>query len=149
VLVPESGDSIQAMKAGLMEIADFFVLNKSDRAGADQAVLAIQMILHFREPGAWTASVVKATASMGEGIEQIASQIAAHRAHLEKTGELLRRRRGRLAGRIGELVSETLRVDFWSAERKAMLEMSMEAVIQMASTPYDVAEKLIEHFRSR
>ncbi len=49
VLVPESGDSIQAMKAGLMEIADFFVLNKADRAGADQAVMAIQMILHFRK----------------------------------------------------------------------------------------------------
>jgi len=149
VLVPESGDSIQAMKAGLMEIADFFVLNKADRAGADQAVLAIQMILHFREPAPWTPSVVKTTASTGEGIEQVAALIGAHRAHLEKSGELNRKRRARLAGRVGELVSETLRVDFWSPERKAMLERSMESVMKMALSPYDVAEKLIEHFNSR
>jgi len=149
VLVPESGDSIQAMKAGLMEIADFFVLNKADRAGADQAVMAIQMILHFREPAAWTPSVVKSTASTGEGIEEIAATIDAHRAHMEERGGLLLKRRKRIARRIEEIVSETLNVDFWSRERRALLEGRMDAVMAMASSPYDVADELIDHFKSR
>ena len=149
VLVPESGDSIQAMKAGLMEIVDFFVLNKADRAGADQAVMAVQMILHFREHTLWTPSVVKATASTGAGIPGIASLIGEHRAHLEKTGLLSRKRRERIARRIGDLVSETLRVDFWSPERRAMLEGRMDSVMTMASSPYDVADELIDNFKSR
>ena len=149
VLVPESGDSIQAMKAGLMEIADVFVLNKSDRAGAEQAVLAIQMILHFRAPAPWTPSVVKATASTGGGITEIASLIEGHRAHLETSGALALKRRNRIAQRIEDLVSETLSVDFWTPERKAMLAGRMEAVMQMASSPYDIADELIDHFKSR
>jgi len=149
VLVPESGDSIQAMKAGLMEIADFFVLNKADRAGAEQAVLSIRMILHFREPAPWSPAVLTATANTGEGIDTIASCIGDHRAHLENTGELTRRRRARIARRIGELVSETLRVDFWSPEREGMLEDRMDAVMTMASSPYDVADELIDNFKSR
>ncbi|HMK38600.1 MAG TPA: methylmalonyl Co-A mutase-associated GTPase MeaB [Bacteroidota bacterium] len=149
VLVPESGDSIQAMKAGLMEIADCFVMNKSDRAGADQAVLAIQMILHFREPSAWIPPVVKATASTGAGIPEIAALIERHREHLAGSGALARKRRRRMAERVEEIVSETLRVDFWSPERRALLEGRMDAVMQMASSPYDVAEELVGHFKSR
>ena len=149
VLVPESGDSIQAMKAGLMEIADFFVLNKADRAGADQAVMAIQMILHFREHAEWTPAVLKATASTGAGIPEIASSIGEHRAHLQNAGLLTQKRRERLARRIGDLVSETLRVDFWSPERRAMLQARMDAVMAMASSPYDVADELIDNFKSR
>jgi len=149
VLVPESGDSIQAMKAGLMEIADFFVLNKSDRAGADSAVMSIQMILHFRERADWTPGVLKATASSGAGIPEIAECIDAHRAHLENSGGLARKRRARIAARIGELVSESLRVEFWTPERKAMLEQRMESVMRSDATPYDVADELIDHFKSR
>jgi LAO/AO transport system kinase len=71
VLVPESGDSIQAMKAGLMEIADFFVMNKADRAGADQAVMSINMILAMRRSSEWTPGVVKTVASEGKGTDYI------------------------------------------------------------------------------
>lgn len=149
VLVPESGDSIQAMKAGLMEIADFFVLNKADRAGSEQAVMSIRMILHFREAADWNPSVLKATASTGAGIEEIAALIEGHRAHLEKSGALALKRRKRIEQRITDLVSETLRVDFWSPERKSMLAGRMDAVMQMASSPYDVADELIDHFKSR
>jgi LAO/AO transport system kinase len=149
VLVPESGDSIQAMKAGLMEIADFFVLNKADRAGADSAVMSIQMILHFRERADWTPAVLKASASSGAGIPEIAECIGEHRVYLEKSGGLARKRRARISSRIGELVSESLRVDFWTPERKAMLERRMESVMQSAASPYDVADELIDHFKSR
>jgi len=149
VLVPESGDSIQAMKAGLMEIADFFVLNKSDRAGADQAALSIQMILHFRESAAWLPSVLKTVASEGTGIDDVVAEIAKHRAHLEHSGALLRKRRARLEQRVGELVSDRLRVDFWTPDRRALLTQRMDAVMRLQTSPYDLADELIDHFHSR
>lgn len=149
VLVPESGDSIQAMKAGLMEIADFFVLNKSDRAGADQAVMAIQMILHFREAAPWAPAVLKTVASEGTGIDDVVAEIARHRTHLERSGELQARRRKRLEQRIGELVSDRLRIDFWTAERRATLASRLESVLRLDMSPYDLAEELIEDFHSR
>ena len=149
VLVPESGDSIQAMKAGLMEIADFFVMNKADRAGAEQAVTAIQMILHFRAGAEWNPGVVSSVASTGEGIAGIAALIDAHRAHLETSGGLARKRRENLERRVGELVDESLRVGFWSPERRALLAERMDAVMEHRASPYDVAEDLVVHFQSR
>jgi LAO/AO transport system kinase len=146
VLVPESGDSIQAMKAGLMEIADFFVLNKADRAGADQAVLSIQMILNFRSAGPWMPEVLKAVANESAGIPEIASTIQRHREFLENSGELASRRRGRLEKRIRDLIEDRLRVDFWTPDREALLTERVIAALQLRSTPYDVARELIDDF---
>lgn len=149
VLVPESGDSIQAMKAGLMEIADFFVLNKADRAGAEQAVMSIKMILHFKPAAAWNPDVLTAVANEGKGIEEIAAKISAHRA-LQETGDGLRIKRcRRMEKRIQELVGDKLRTDFWSDERKAMLSSRMETVMEQQITPYDLAYELINNFRKQ
>ncbi len=75
-LVPESGDSIQAMKAGLMEIADFFVLNKSDRPGADSAQMSLETILMLRkhDKTSWMPRILKAVAYENKGIEEIAEE---------------------------------------------------------------------------
>jgi LAO/AO transport system kinase len=148
VLVPESGDSIQAMKAGLMEIADFFVMNKSDRAGADQAVMSIKMILAFKKDSEWTPDVLKSTASEGTGIPEIAAKIAEHRSYLEAGGRLKHKRRARLEERIREIVVERLRVDFWTQQRKDILSTKMDAVMRQDSNPYDLAEELIRDFRT-
>ncbi|MBI4534927.1 MAG: methylmalonyl Co-A mutase-associated GTPase MeaB [Ignavibacteriae bacterium] len=149
VLVPESGDSIQAMKAGLMEIADFFVLNKADRAGAEQAVMSIKMILNFKKSDGWVPDVLKAIANEGIGTPEIAKKIAEHRAYLEQQGELARKRKARLEERIRELVADTLRIDFWTGERKAMLSSRIESLMQNRSTPYDLAQELIDDFRKQ
>jgi LAO/AO transport system kinase len=146
VLVPESGDSIQAMKAGLMEIADFFVLNKSDRAGADQAVMSIQMILNFRKTGGWKTEVLKAVASEGSGIDAIARTIAEHRAYLEHSGALADRRRTRIEKRVRELITDRLRVDFWTAARERLLKEKVDDALRLRSTPYDAVRDLIEDF---
>ena len=84
VLVPESGDSVQAMKAGLMEIADLFVLNKCDRPGSEGAYAAIQSVLHLqrRKDGEWLPGIVKAVATEGRGVDGIAEQILQHRNHV-------------------------------------------------------------------
>jgi len=148
VLVPESGDSIQAMKAGLMEIADFFVMNKADRAGADQAIMSIRMILAFRQDVAWKPDIVKSVANEGIGIEDIAAAIESHRRSLEGSGGLVRRRRARLEDRIRGIIADRLHVDFWTPERKGILSQRLGSVLTQASNPYELAEQLIEHFRT-
>ena len=148
VLVPESGDSIQAMKAGLMEIADSFVLNKADRPGADQAVRSIHMILHIRGESTWAPSVVKTVAIQGEGIEDVAQEIAKHRLYLERSGEFDARRERRLRERIESLVRDRLHVDFWDAARRSLLKDRMPAVKRKELSPYDMAEQLVAHFHA-
>lgn len=145
-LVPESGDSIQAMKAGLMEIADVFVLNKADRAGADQAVMAIQMILNFRKHDGWTPDVLKTVASEGTGIDLLAGKIEAHRAYLESSGGLKSKRRIRVERRVRDLIAARLRVDFWTPDRQALLERRLEKLMDLTVSPAEVADELVAHF---
>ncbi|MCL4550245.1 MAG: methylmalonyl Co-A mutase-associated GTPase MeaB, partial [Bacteroidetes bacterium] len=106
VLVPESGDSIQAMKAGLMEIADFFVLNKSDRPGSDSALSALKTILMFREhtEKSWLPNILKAVASENTGTREIAEEIAKHKNYLEANGFLKTKREEHYKVRIKEIV---------------------------------------------
>lgn len=148
VLVPESGDSIQAMKAGLMEIADFFVMNKADRAGADQAVMSIKMILAFRSGSEWMPDVLTSVASEGVGIPEIAAKINAHRRFLERGGRLQEKRRARLEDRIRDIVADRLRIDFWTQDRRDLLSRKIESVLLKESNPYDLAEELIHDFRT-
>jgi LAO/AO transport system kinase len=150
VLVPESGDGIQAMKAGLMEIADFFVLNKSDRPGADQAVMSIKMILGFRahDETTWMTDVLKTHASEGKGIDEVAVMIGRHKDHLQLHGGLESRRKERLRKRILELVDERLNVDFWNAQRINILDTELSGVVARTTTPYELADTLLKNFRT-
>ncbi len=131
VLVPESGDGVQAMKAGLMEIADIFVVNKSDRIGADRLVREIRQALALRsggapmgdaghhgaiaaaqahaaspgeENGVWGTPVLKTSAGRGEGIQEFVAALLKHRAHLIESGEMRTRRRERAIQRIRDAV---------------------------------------------
>ncbi len=148
VLVPESGDSIQAMKAGLMEIADFFVLNKADREGADQAVMSIQVILQLKAASnGWSPEIIQTVAQEGKGVDGVAELISRHREFGLKTGQLKIRRQNRLMERIKELVDLRLHVDLWSPERLEILERFAPDVIERVKTPYDAAVAIIEHYR--
>lgn len=150
VLVPESGDGIQAMKAGLMEIADFFVLNKADRPGAEQAAMSIKMILGFRahDTSTWMSDVLKTQASEGKGVEEVAMFIQKHKEYLEAHGGLSQRRKARLENRIREIIDDQLQIVFWNKERSAELRNKIEIVLQRQSTPYDLAEALIRDFKN-
>ena len=145
VLVPESGDGIQAMKAGLMEIADFFVLNKADRPGAEQAVMSIKMILGFRphDETTWLPDVLKTVGSEGKGVQEVGEMIARHRSHLEQSGRLNVRRTQRMKNRIEEIVQDRMKVEFWNAGRTRKLSDNLDAVMNLQKTPYQVAKELI------
>lgn len=146
VLVPESGDGIQAMKAGLMEIADFFVLNKADRPGAEQAVMSIKMILGFRphDEHSWLADVLKSVASEGKGIEEIAALIERHKTYLLSDGGLEKKRSARVTAHIEEIIQDKFRHDFWNPERKKMLYSRIPDVMQRRQSPYQIAEQLLK-----
>ena len=148
VVTPESGDGIQALKSGLMEVADLFVVNKSDRPHADRLARELQVAVDLRIGGhggpAWRPPVLRTAADMGEGLVALADALARHRAHLEATGELARRRRRRVAAQTAAVVERALLR--WARELPAVREALRDAEARVATgqvTPYDVAAELL------
>lgn len=145
VLVPESGDSVQAMKAGLMEIADIFVLNKSDREGADGIVATIKNIIHLKPPSrdGWLIEVLKTTGSQNKGTEELFREILRHKKHLEESGFLKIKRKEQLNKKITDLVNNKLEIKFWDETRRKILDESLENIIQKKENPYSFIEEII------
>ena len=149
VLVPESGDAVQAMKAGLMEIADFFVLNKSDRPGANRAVAALNTILTLRYHDATTylPKIISTIASENKGIEEVLDAITEHKNYLINNDKFLKQRLGRIKIRVKEIVEEKLRSKLWNSETDSSLLSSLEKVISGNISPYHIAEDIFEQFK--
>jgi LAO/AO transport system kinase len=149
VLVPESGDAVQAMKAGLMEIADFFTMNKSDRPGSQQAIASLQTILMMREHDekSWMYNIIKTIASENKGIVEIADEIERHRDYLTSNDLLLKRREQKTKVRIKEIVENKIKTELWSESGEILLNSSLVKVVLGTSSPYDIAEKIIENFK--
>jgi len=144
VLTPESGDAIQSLKAGLMEIADVFVVNKSDHAGADQLVAAIRSALALRPKAEWRPPIVLTVATERRGIEELHQAIEAHRAHLadpKSQGGRREKIRARLKNAIRERILETA----WERQGlAALLDRAADQVLGGAVSPYRAARDLIE-----
>lgn len=151
VLVPESGDSVQAMKAGLMEIADLFVLNKSDRPGSQQAYTALQTILMIKDhdENTWLPKIVKAVASENTGIQEIAEEIKRHNNFMNDKNLFLSRREKQAKSRIKEIVEHKLKDELWSTTGENSLNSSLEKVILGNFSPYHIAEEIIEEYKNR
>ena len=171
VLVPESGDAIQAMKAGLMEIADIFVVNKADRPGADRFVKDLRQGLHLRaatvletssthhdfDPDqiinksgkeanklAWSPPVLSTVAQSGEGGEDLMDTIKAHRLWLEESGELEERRRVRQRDRIQDVMDRELRRTVWHSDAVlAELDQALDRIKKGKDTAYSVAGDIL------
>lgn len=148
VLVPESGDSVQAMKAGLMEIADLFVLNKCDRPGSQQAYTALQTILMIKEhdENSWLPKIVKAIASENKGIDEIAEEIEKHKSFLISKNLFQIKRQNQAKLRIKEIVESKLREKLWSEDRENLLNSSLKKVVLGNSSPYHIAEEILQQF---
>ncbi|MCK9282454.1 MAG: methylmalonyl Co-A mutase-associated GTPase MeaB [Melioribacteraceae bacterium] len=151
VLVPESGDSIQAMKAGLMEIADFFVLNKSDRPGADSAISALQTILFMKDHNAdsWMTPIVKSVASENIGLEEIRESIEKHKNYLTEHDLLYKKREKNSKLRVIDIANNLLKRDFWNNERLEILENEKEKIISGEISPYLLADNLLSNYTKR
>ncbi len=144
VLVPESGDAIQAMKAGLMEIGDIFVVNKADRDGAERLSVELESMLDLR-PGRddWRPRVLKAVAMRGEGTAEVVEAMETHRRQVAETGILEERRRRTLKHRLlGEARQALLRRV--ERENEEGLERLLDRVMRREITPHDAARELVD-----
>jgi len=149
VLVPESGDSVQAMKAGLMEIADLFVLNKADRDGAQNAIVEIESMLHLRAQRDWNPKVLRAIASQGEGISEIAEMISMHRKFLEESDLFNQKRKDRISKKIQSIVRQRFEKVFWDDSNRKTLMENLESSSDLNLSPHKIADQLLENFKSR
>jgi len=143
-LVPGTGDEVQALKAGIMEIADIFVVNKADREGADRLVAAINATLALQHPeaGAWQPPVVKTVATSGAGVDDLVATIGQFREHNASTQAA--RRRTRSAYRLRELVADRF---MQRLERDVLSAGELDAIVDRIASreldPYTAATDLL------
>jgi len=142
VLCPGAGDGIQAMKAGLLEVADILVVNKSDLPGADRLQTDLEEATHTRDirRDGWEVPVVGVSAAKDEGLEKLLGAIDEHRAHLEKTG-LAAVRREKRAQQVERVVGERLEEELWGSNG---LGQRVDSALNEGSTAYDIAETILE-----
>ena len=137
VLVPESGDAVQAMKAGLMEVADVFCVNKADKPEAGRLVRALRQALHLR--AAAPPPVVTASALNDEGVDTVVEALDAHRAGLDAEAV----REARLRRRVRRLVEAQWRREFWGAGRAEALAQAVADLDPAERAPHRLAARLL------
>lgn len=144
VLVPEAGDSIQTMKAGLMEIADIFVVNKSDRDGADKMVMEIQSILEMKNFER-VPPVLKTIGTEAKGVSDLYKQIFEHRNYLQKTDKIKQRLHNTIQTEVMEIVQENIDKQIWHNPKiKLELDKFIDKIINGKQTPFSAADKILK-----
>jgi LAO/AO transport system kinase len=147
VVNPGWGDSIQANKAGLLEIADIFVINKADRPGAGETRRDLDSMLDMSMTmGEWRPPIVATVASTGVGVEELWAAIGEHRAYLERSGELSERRRRRALDELAEVLVRRLEARVRELEGDGEYRRIREAVVCGELDPYAAADELLARF---
>ena len=146
MLTPESGDSVQIMKAGLMEIADIFVINKADREGADGLAREVEAMLSMRQTDdGWAIPVLLTVAVKGQGIDELFAAIGKHREFLEFSRLLETKRKERLRKRIKDIVTQRIQAILWEDEdAKRLVNDYLSNSDNSPDTPYTLAELLVK-----
>jgi LAO/AO transport system kinase len=144
-LMPGSGDSIQALKAGVMEIPDVIVVNKADHPLTDTMIREIKGVLALGDQGSWKVPVLRTEAVTGAGVAELAERIAAHRTHLEAEGTLETRRARNLRNEVMEIAAARMRreLDSSVSEDRAVAEL-LERVVRRELDPATAATELLE-----
>ena len=146
-LAPGFGDAVQVAKAGILEVADVFVVNKADRDGAEVVARDLRQMLHLGAATPWQVPVLLTVAERGDGVPQLVEAIAAHRAHLASSGELERRRRHRAAREIEEVALASLRTELGELGHGEALDTLAEQVAAGKLGPYSAADQLLAGVR--
>jgi len=145
VLVPGSGDSVQALKAGVMEIPDVIVVNKADHPLTDSMVREIRGVLSLGPEKSWKVPIVKTQAVHDKGIEELVEKLDAHRAHIDAEGTLAERRRNNLVNEVLVLASLRLRRRLEAAlEEDPEVQRLLEEVVERRLDPASAATKVVE-----
>ncbi len=149
VLMPESGDAIQALKAGIMEIGDIYLVNKADREGANQMATTITSMLQLGEAkSGWAPPVMLTTAHSGQGVDELWLKIQEHRQHLTDTSELIKRRGLHRQKEFLETVQEEMTRRLRSrVEQDPVLIATLEQIANKESEPYSAAMEFLDSHR--
>jgi LAO/AO transport system kinase len=149
VLVPESGDEIQLMKAGLVEIADIFVINKSDREGADHLADTLSsMINAIGNDSKPDAPVFTTVASAGRGMDKFFDGIFDQLDKFDRCGLLVQKKKERYRNRVKKLIQEQLLGEFWTEDRLRKLEDETKSLDTITESPYSIANDILKSFKS-
>ena len=134
-----------------MEIADIFILNKSDRPGSQQAYTALQTILMIKDhdENTWMPKIIKTIASENQGIVEIDDEIERHRVFMKEKNLFISKRERQAKARIKEIVEHKLKDELWSETGENLLNSTLGKVILGNFSPYHIAEEIIEDFKSR
>jgi LAO/AO transport system kinase len=146
LLAPGMGDGIQAAKAGILEIADVYVVNKADRDGADHTIRDLRNMMALVEgadPNAWKPPIIKTIASQGEGNDELVEALAEHREWMASSGELERRRTARIADEIESIAVTTLREQIGDLRGGSLLDDLAAQVLAGDTDPYSAADDLL------
>jgi LAO/AO transport system kinase len=154
VEAPGLGDDIQAIKAGITEIADIFVVNKADREGADSAAMTLQMILDLNHHSrlssqglSWRPPICKTIALRGEGIGAVVEAIEEHAAYLRESGNLQRRERERVEGELRSILTQEMARSFFERLDEAQFDSLVDSIIRRELDPYSAAALLLEGWK--
>jgi LAO/AO transport system kinase len=143
VVTPGWGDSMQANKAGLLEIADLFVINKADRPGAREARRDLEQMLDLSSLGAWRPPIVDTVASTGEGLVELWGQVARHRAYLRQSGLLERRRADRMAHELRRVLMARSAATIDELASGEEFASAVKALAAGELDPYQAADRLM------
>src|SRR5262249_17037651 len=142
VTVPGMGDDIQAIKAGILEIADVFVVNKADRPGADQTAAELRMLLSLdegrRERG-WKVPIVKTSAATGHGVPQLADRLASHLAYVRESGQLAARSGQQARSEMLALLHQALLAKIAATVSPEEWDRLVTEVVERHTDPYTAA----------
>jgi LAO/AO transport system kinase len=145
VMTPGAGDAMQANKAGLLEVADIFVINKADRPGVGELERDLGMMLDMdSNMGEWRPPIVRTVAANGDGVDELWSTIAKHRAYLEESGTLEQRRAKRLTEELRQIVLHRLEQKAYEAVGDSGFESLRDAVVSRELDPYTAAEQILD-----
>lgn len=145
VMVPNLGDDIQAIKAGIMEIADVFAINKSDLDGADRTKLEIEMNLDLSQNKEYRPPVVKVSASRNQGIDKLVDKLIEHKTYLEETGGLIDRRKNNIKFEIMKLAQEELmKLIREKAIEENLLDNLAKDVVYKDLDPYTAKDRILK-----
>jgi LAO/AO transport system kinase len=151
VEAPGLGDDIQAIKAGILEIADILVINKADLPGVENAERALRMNIELAHPGdgeegakGWTVPVLKTQSHLGVGIDEVVEAIHAHGDFLHQSGEWKKRDEHRLKSELEKLIEQRLMVHWRAGVNEKSYQKLVEDMIERKISPYQAVEELVK-----
>ena len=143
VLVPEAGDEVQLMKAGLIEIGDLFIVNKSDRKGAKQLTEKLKSIININKE--INRPIFNTTAKEGKGIDELFKGIMNKYEELDATGHILKRQKIRYRLRVKKIIQEKILNKFWTKKKITKLNSATESINDLKKSPIITAKEIMEN----